>query len=298
MSKQPRGGWSWSFFVVMVLALLGLAALTLKGWSYYRLPWAARFDAPEHHDLRASGRIGHPYAYVGVGLILGNLLYLVRRHFAHVAWPGSMRSWMRWHVFSGVIGPGLVLLHSAFVMRTWPAVVSSISLLIVVMTGLFGRYLYRLLPRGADGLPRSSEDVAGDVDHALLELRGEGPGGLEAATLVETRVEAVVGVAGGRHASGLGAIVGTLGALWHLRGLGRAARVAAESAGADAARARRIGHDAARIGSLVLRADTLDTVTTAASSWRGLHRNLVLVMLLAASLHVSVAFYVGFGFGR
>jgi hypothetical protein len=209
-----------------------------------------------------------------------------------------MRSWMRWHVFSGVIGPGLVLLHSAFVLRTWPAIVSSVSLLIVVMTGLFGRYLYRLLPRGADGLPRSSEDIADDVDHALLRLRGEGPGGLEAATLVETRVEAVVAVAGGRHGGGVGAIAGTLAALWHLRGLGRAARTAALAAGGDRRGARRIGRDAARIGSLVLRADTLDTVTTAASSWRGLHRNLVVVMLLAASLHVSVAFYVGLGFGR
>jgi hypothetical protein len=280
----------------MALALLGLLYLALDGWSYYQLPWPSRFDAPAHRSLRPSGDVGHVYAYVGLGLILGNLLYLVRRQAAHVAWLGSMRAWMRWHVFSGVVGPGFVLLHSAFVMRTWPAMVSAISLAIVVASGLFGRYLYRLRPRRADGRPSSEQEVAGEVDHALIALRTRAPGGLEAASLVELRVEAALAIAGGWHGGGARAIAGTFGAMWHLRGLGAAARQVARRAGADAATARHIGRDARRIGSLVLRSDMLETVATAASSWRGLHRNLVIVMLLTASLHVSVAFYVGFGF--
>lgn len=263
-------------------------------WSYYRLPWESRFDASLHRQLRSSGSIGHLYGNVGIALILGNLLYLVRRRFVHVPWLGSMRAWMDWHVFSGIVGPAFVLLHSAFTLRTWPAIVSAVSLAIVVVTGLFGRYLYRLVPRYADGRQEGVEELAADVDHALMDLHHLGPGSPQAAELVEARVETAVQRVG-RSVTGLGAIISTLRALWQLRDLRGAARVVAAGAGATPAAAIEIGRAAAGIGRLIARAELVDTLARAASFWRSLHRNLVVVMLIAASLHVSIAIYLGFG---
>jgi hypothetical protein len=273
---------------------LAFAVLVSYSWDYYRLPWEARLDSPLHHRLRPWGSIGHLYGNVGIALILGNLFYLVRRRLVGVAWLGSMRAWMDWHVFSGIVGPGFVLLHSAFTLRTWPAIVSAGSLVIVVATGLFGRYLYRLVPRVSDGRQEPAEELAADVDHALMALRGLGMGGIEAADLVEVRVEQAVERAGTAR-TGFGAIATALRALWRLRDLRAAARTVALGAGATATSARDIGRGAAQIGRLIARIDLIDTFARAAAFWRGLHRNLVIVMLLAASLHVSIAIYLGFG---
>jgi len=289
-----RSASSWPLVVALTVAALGFAVLVSSSWDYYELPGDARIDAPSHAELRSSGSIGHLYGNIGIALIFGNLLYLVRRRLVHVRWLGSMKSWMDWHVVSGIVGPAFVVLHSAFTLRSWPAIVSSASLAIVVTTGLFGRYLYRLVPRVADGGQEPADELAADVDHALMALRGLGPGSVQAAELVESRVEAAVARAGAAR-SGLGAIATALRAMWQMRELRPLAGAAALAAGATGRDALAIGRAAAKIGLLIARVDLVDTLARAATFWRGLHRNLVVVMLLAASLHVSIALYVGFG---
>jgi hypothetical protein len=285
---------SWPLIAALVVMTLGFAVVLAYGWSYYGLGLDDRFGAPLHHRLRPAGSFGHQFGNVGILLILGNLLYLVRRRLVSVAWLGSMRAWMDWHVFSGIVGPAFVLFHSAFQLRTWPAMVSSGSLVIVVATGLFGRYLYRLVPRISDGRQEPADELAADVDRALMALRGLGPGAVEAADFVELRVEQVVERAGSAR-TGAGAIATALRALWQLRDLRDAARVVAFTAGATPTNAAEIASGAAQIGRLIARIDLIDTLARAAAFWRGLHRNLVLVMLVAASLHVSIAVYLGFG---
>jgi len=291
---SSRPGSSWPLVAALIVTTLAFAVLLSYSWRYYDLPWDARFDDPLHRRLRSSGSIGHLYGNVGLALILGNMLYLVRRRLVNVTWLGSMKAWMDWHVFSGIVGPAFVVLHSAFTLRTWPAIVSAASLTIVVMTGLFGRYLYRLVPRVADGRVEPTEELASDVDHALMSLRALGPGAVQAAELVEAKVEAVVAKTG-RVRTGVGAIYSALRALWQLRELRPAARAAALAAGASADAATEIARAAAAIGRLIARFDLIDQLGRAATFWRGLHRNLVVVMLIAASLHVSVAIYLGFG---
>ena len=280
--------------MALIVTTLAFAVLVSYSWRYYELAWDDRFDSSLHRRLRSSGSIGHLYGNVGVALILGNLLYLVRRRFVNVPWLGSMRAWMDWHVFSGIVGPAFVLFHSAFTLRTGPAIVASASLVIVVATGLFGRYLYRLVPRVADGRQEPAEELAADVDHALMALRALGPGGVRAAELVEQRVEDTVAKAG-TASTGIGAIATALRALWGLRELRPSAVAIARVAGATPDAAAQIGSAAARIGRLIIRVDLVDTLARAASFWRGLHRNLVIVMLIATSAHVSVAIYLGFG---
>lgn len=278
----------------LTLATLAFAVLVSYSWHYYVLAWDDRFDAPLHRRLRSSGSLGHLYGNVGLALILGNLLYLVRRRLVNVPWLGAMKGWMDWHVFSGIVGPAFVLLHSAFTLRTWPAVVSASALAIVVVTGLFGRYLYRLVPRIADGAQQPAEELAADVDHALIVLHGLGPGSAQAAELIELHVEAAVARAGVAR-TGIGAIASAVRTMWQMRALRAGARAAALAAGATGEAASEIGRAAAKIGRLIARVDLVDTLARAAAFWRGLHRNLVVLMLLTASLHVSIAIYLGFG---
>jgi hypothetical protein len=289
-----RASSSLPLIAALTVTTVGFVVLLSYGWRYYDLSLDSRLDSSLHHRLRPSGSFGQLYGNIGIALILGNLLYLVRRRLVSVAWLGSMRAWMDWHVFSGIVGPAFVLLHSAFTLRTWPAIVAAGSLVIVVATGLFGRYLYRLVPRISDGRQEPADELASDVDHALMTLRGLGPGAVEAADLVEVRVERVVERAGTAR-TGFGAIALAMRAMWRLRSLRSAARSVAIMGGAPPASASEIGRGAAQIGRLIARIDLIETLARGAAFWRGLHRNLVIVMLVAASLHISIAIYLGFG---
>src|SRR5581483_12226724 len=92
-------------------------------------------------------------------LILSNLLYLVRRRLTRfMSWAGSVRAWLNMHAFTGLVGSVLILFHSAFQLRTPIATVTSVSLAIVVVTGLIGLYLHALVP--TQGLKALEERLA------------------------------------------------------------------------------------------------------------------------------------------
>ena len=135
----------WSRLLAGALALLCIGLL-IRGMEFYAMPLEAR---PEHDDYRTlapSALWGQGYGVIGTALILMNLLYLLRRNLA--SWPlGSLRIWLEVHVFCGLAGAMLVLFHSAFQLRTPLAMITAASLLLVVLTGLIGRFLVSLAPK-------------------------------------------------------------------------------------------------------------------------------------------------------
>src|SRR3990167_9133126 len=82
-SRRPA---SWVLPVAFAVTAVAFGMVLAHSWAYYQLPWEARFDAPLHRRLRSSGSLGHLYGYIGLGLIVGNLLYLVRRRLVNVTW--------------------------------------------------------------------------------------------------------------------------------------------------------------------------------------------------------------------
>ncbi len=277
---------SWALFALTALAL---AALARRGWHYYGLPIALRREAPLHVALRPSGSSGHAYGIAGTAMMLTNLLYLVRRRFARVEWLGSMRAWLRWHVFSGFAGLGLIALHSALTLRSWPAITSSAALGVVIVSGLVGRYLYALVPHARNGTMRDLEELRGDLDHALMLLRATGNAGRASVDALESDR----GVAGSPRG---GAIVAAIRARWHAIEVERSLVQAARHAGGSPEEVRAALSRLHGVAMLNLRVEALSLLDRAASTWRSIHRTLALVMLVAASLHVSIAVYLGYGY--
>ncbi|MFN8632097.1 MAG: hypothetical protein U0838_17800, partial [Chloroflexota bacterium] len=190
-----RGGKS-SFPWIGVLLGAGAVVfvyLLSRGIGYYLLPIAARSAARQHAALRPSGSLGHLYGWIGLGIIVSNLLYLARRRFARFKALGSMRGWLQWHVASGILGPLLVILPSALTMRTAIATISSASLGVLVATGIIGRYLHHLVPRTHDGSTRPADDVRADLDHALMGMRGIGPSARLAADALDHEATRILG---------------------------------------------------------------------------------------------------------
>jgi hypothetical protein len=111
--------------------------------------------------LAARGGLPAPAGLVGHGLgILGGLLMLVAQ--TAYTWrkrperngPGPTRLWLQIHVVAGLVGPYLVLLHTAFRFRGL-AGVFTLLMLVVVLSGCVGRYAYAATPvAGPDEKPR------------------------------------------------------------------------------------------------------------------------------------------------
>lgn len=146
---------------------VGLAGYLALNWSYYGLPLAERPFDLRHAALRSSGGGGLVFGLIGTSLMLLNLTYLIRKRLISIAWLGSLRKWMNFHVLTGLLGPSLIVLHTAFAPSSSLGKLALISMVIVVATGVMGRYIYIHVPRSYHG----RELEIGEVRRRLVEYR-------------------------------------------------------------------------------------------------------------------------------
>jgi len=151
----------------MLVVTLASAAAIIVGWEYYQLGRLHRSSHALHRTLAATGTGGLVFGIVAGALFVSNLLYLARRHCQRLSNWGTLRRWLDWHVLSGLLGSALVPVHAAFEMRSYLGQTCVWSLIVVVITGLVGRYLVTLVPRSAAG-----PELEADLDTLFTRLRG------------------------------------------------------------------------------------------------------------------------------
>jgi hypothetical protein len=83
-------------------------------------------------------------------MLMTEILYSLRKRTRSVRW-GPMAQWLQFHIFTGLVGPYMVLLHTAWKFNGLAGVVTLFTVLIVI-SGFVGRYIYTRLPRTTDGL--------------------------------------------------------------------------------------------------------------------------------------------------
>jgi hypothetical protein len=99
----------------------------------------------------ASSFYGHSMGVIGFLLmVMTETLYSLRKRSRLARW-GQMSSWLRFHIFTGIVGPYLVLLHSSWKFNGVAGVLTLMTAVIVI-SGFIGRYIYTSVPRTADGL--------------------------------------------------------------------------------------------------------------------------------------------------
>jgi hypothetical protein len=64
---------------------------------------------------------------------------------------GKVKWWFWLHLFFGIAGPWLILVHSTFRIGSLNAGVALVSMCIVVVSGVIGRFIYVRVHRGLDG---------------------------------------------------------------------------------------------------------------------------------------------------
>jgi hypothetical protein len=126
------------------------------------------------NGVPASGAIiGHLMGVIGFAMmLLTETLYSLRKRAMRKP-RGSMRTWLRIHIVMGIVGPYLVLLHSAW---TYRGLAGALTLLmvIVVASGFIGRYIYTAVPRTAEGAVLEAKEL-NDMLSALRAADAENP---------------------------------------------------------------------------------------------------------------------------
>lgn len=99
----------------------------------------------------ASELFGHGIGIAGfVLMLMTETLYSLRKRSRSVRW-GRMSAWLQFHIFTGLVGPYMVLLHSSW---KFNGLAGATTLLtgIIVVSGFVGRYIFTRIPRTMDGL--------------------------------------------------------------------------------------------------------------------------------------------------
>lgn len=105
----------------------------------------------------ASGFFGHSIGIIGFLLMLSTeTLYSFRKHTVRAQW-GPMASWLQFHIFSGIVGPFMVLLHTSWKFNGLAGVTTLLTI-IIVASGFIGRYIYTRIPRNLDGVELSTPE--------------------------------------------------------------------------------------------------------------------------------------------
>ncbi len=148
--KRSPDGFKLFLKALYVVSFLAYGYLVYYGLDYYRTAYRERPRHEQYRTLRPAGDVGHGYGIIGSAMMLFMLLYSVRKRTRLLGRWGSLNRWLDIHIYFGIMGPLLVILHSAFKVNGLIAV-SFWSMIAVALSGVLGRYLYLQIPRNRLG---------------------------------------------------------------------------------------------------------------------------------------------------
>ena len=224
----------------------------------------------------ASSLWGHSIGVLGfVLMLMTEVLYSLRKRSRHARW-GRMSDWLEFHIFTGLVGPFLVLLHPGFQFKGLAGVLSLLTILIVI-SGFIGRYIYTAVPRTADGV---------EVDLDILEKQAAT---IEAELAVLSRREITQPVAA-RRTIGAGSTQGTTIA-YQMSEVFNSRLVKQPVSGALRAKTRHLQDLHRQQRSLLKAIRQRQTARRLFALWHTIHIPLGLTLFLIAFIHIGAAIY-------
>ena len=147
---------------LILRALRWLTIFLLVGLLVF-LAWMVR----EGHLYDAGSDLGYNLGLVGGLLMLALLLYPLRKRWVIFDDRfGKMESWFRFHMVAGISGPLLVLFHSTFRTGSINAAAAFYSMLLVAISGILGRFIYRHIHHGLYGRQLRLSEATADLETA------------------------------------------------------------------------------------------------------------------------------------
>ena len=167
MSPRTHKIYIWTLSAIVIACTL---FLTIYGASYYGTSMEERFYHPAHKVLKPSGMYGHGLGILGTLLILiGVFGYMARKRFKSWSRIGVLKYWLEFHIFLCILGPIFILFHTAFKFGGIVSI-SFWSMVIVVASGVVGRFIYKQIPRTIQGRALGLNEIKEMKDSVQNEL--------------------------------------------------------------------------------------------------------------------------------
>jgi hypothetical protein len=165
----------------LVALTLPLLAINAWGVTYYLSAPAARVRHPLHALLRPSGLVGQSAGIIAFAIFMFLWLYPARKKWKRLAFTGSVGKWLDVHITSALVLPLLLGVHAA-----WHSDgiigLGMVAMLVVIASGVVGRYLYTRIPRARTGVELSRDEVSAarlDLLQRLADTTGQPVAALE-----------------------------------------------------------------------------------------------------------------------
>lgn len=122
--------------------LFAVATIVLLMWGYWQ-----RDDSV----LSAETGLGYLLGFIGSVMMLLLLTYPLAKRARWVSRLVAVKHWFKIHMMLGILGPTAILFHSNFQMGSMNSSVALICMLLVVASGIVGRYFYSKVHLGLYG---------------------------------------------------------------------------------------------------------------------------------------------------
>ena len=153
-------------------------------YALFALLVAAAWYITELKLFKPSDDLSYWIAVVGGSMMLALFSYPLRKYVRFMQGLGKVKWWFWVHLFLGIAGPWLILVHSSFRIGSLNAGVALYSMGIVVASGVIGRFIFTRINRGLNGERMSLTELRERAGLVESDARSR----LHFAPLVEARL--------------------------------------------------------------------------------------------------------------
>lgn len=145
---------------VALLSLSVLLVVISSGWLLI-----------SNTNLLANGDFVYNAGLLGGFLMLCSIFYALLKRVRFINKLGHNETWYYAHLFCGVVGPLLIIFHTSFHIKSVNSAVAFFSMLIIMISGMFGRYISTLMSYQAHRTYLAISDIELQLISSLLDHR-------------------------------------------------------------------------------------------------------------------------------
>lgn len=292
-AEITKSGQSHFRFFLITLYGLSLAAFVyflITGIGFYFSAYTGRPHLEGYRLLRPAGLLGHGLGMVGSAMMIFMLSYSLRKRLKKMQSWGPLSRWLSVHIYFGIIGPLLVILHTSFKIQGLVAI-SFWSMIAVALSGVLGRYLYLQIPRNIEGGELSLKEIdelRNQNAQQLLTLYGFNEKQIKL-------LEDATNIPNKSHQGFLAQILASLkDDIWGAHTLKRNLAQLMDELKQPAAAKKELWRSIRHRSKLERRVLFLTQMQRIFNYWHVIHKPFAIIMYLIMIIHVGIAIWLGY----
>jgi hypothetical protein len=269
-----------------------LAWFFIEGFSYYTTPFVDRPHHPDYRALRPAGSAGLLYGYAGAFMMIVMLVYSMRKRTPLLGKSTTLQSMLNFHIYLGIVGPLLIVLHTSFKIQGLVAI-SFWSMVAVALSGFFGRYLYKQIPRNVQGAELTLKELERLSAERAAELQSKFHLNAESiARLEEVIKKFATHLSGSAMKSVMMLLTDDLFRFWSRR---RFSQTVKHTVSLSSRELHDFTREAFSRALLQRRITLLNQVQRIFHYWHVVHKPFAIIMYLIMVVHIGIAIWTGYG---